>query len=426
MQHTTSLAAPFARLAFTACLAAAPFTASQAQSLGYIGQQIVPTGAVFAGTTIGGLSGIDYVPSTGSYLAISDDRSAINPARFYELTLDLTKFSRSGTPGQAGVQFSAVTTLLQPNGSAYAANTLDPESIRRNPVTGQLVWSNEGQRMNGAFQDPTVRTITATGGYVADYAVPLKFLPAGSAAGTSPGDRGIYNNLAFESLTFSPDGRALYTATENALVQDGQAATVANGSMSRIVAFDAATGQAGAEYVYPVAPVVLAPTPGQFATNGLVELIATGDGQFIALERSFGVGAASPGVGPNGLPTGYTVRLYAVDARDATNVAGLESLAGASYTSVTKTLLLDLSDLRNDDGSVLALDNLEGMTLGPVVDGQQTLILVSDNNFGATQFTQFVALSISAVPEPATELLMVLGAAAIAVVGARRSGSTRR
>jgi hypothetical protein len=170
-----------------------------------------------------------------------------------------------------------------------------------------------------------------------------------------------------------------------------------------------------------VNPVVLPPQPaGQFATNGLVELLAVGDRQFIAMERSFAIGAASPGIGPNGLPTGYTVRLYAVDARAATDVSALNTLAGATYTAATKTLLLDLSDLKNDDDTALALDNLEGMTLGPVIDGEQTLVLVSDNNFGSTQFTQFVALSISPVPEPMSATLLALGLAGVLVAARRR------
>ena len=57
-----------------------------------------------------------------------------------------------------------------------------------------------------------------------------------------------------------------------------------------------------------------------------------------------------------------------------------------------KTLLVDLSDMRQADGSVLALDNIEGITLGPVFEGNRTVILVSDNNFSSRQFTQFIAL----------------------------------
>ena len=388
---------------------------AQAQTLSYIGQQIIPTGATFQGTTVGGLSGLDYTGLPNTYIAISDDRSALNPARYYGLQLDLSKFQRSATPGQAGVTFTGVTTLLRPDGTAFPANLVDPESIRYNRATGNLVWSNEGQRAAAGFQNPTVRQATVGGTYLSDLAVPNRYLPVGSNAGTAPGDRGIYNNLAFESLTISPDGRTVYTATENSLTQDGPIATVNNGSSARILSFDAATGQAGAEWIYPVSPVVLQPQPaGLFTTNGLVEMIATGDGQFIAMERSFSIGAVTPGNGPNGLPTGYTVRLYNVDTRGATDVSGLDSIAGQAVTPATKTLLLDLVDLRNDDGSAVALDNLEGMTLGPIVDGQQTLILVSDNNFGSTQFTQFVALSMAPVPEPTPALLLAGGLALLA------------
>jgi hypothetical protein len=394
------------------CLLAAAGATAHAQALGYLGQQIVPSGQLFQGTTIGGLSGIERDVQTGRYLALSDDRSSslLNPARFYDLSLNLAQFQRSANPGQAGVGFNAVTTLLQPDGTPFAMNAVDPESIRINPRTGTLVWSNEGQRSGVgalALQNPTVREMTTSGAYLRDYAVPSRYNPVGTGAS----DPGIRNNLAFESLSFSTDGRKLYTATENALVQDGPAATLVTGSPSRILSFDAATGQAGAEWAYHVEPVALAPAvPGGFATNGLVELMAMGDRQFIAVERSFAVGAATPGAGPNGSPTGNTIRLYLVDARGATDVSGFDLTSGQPYTGVSKTLLLDMSTLRNDDGSALALDNIEGITWGADVDGKRTLVLVSDNNFSGTQFTQFVALSVlSPIPEPSTWALMTGG-----------------
>ena len=404
----------------TTCLGAIAIAGSlagvgtaQAQAFTYLGQQIVPTGLAYAGTTVGGLSGIDR-RAGGSYLAISDDRSGINPARFYELTLDLNQFVRSATPGFAGVGFVGVTTLLKPDGTAFGTNTVDPESLRIHPTTGNLLWTNEGQRAGAgplALQNPTVREMTPSGAYTRDFAVPARYYPAGTGAA----DPGIRNNLAFESLTVSTDGLTLYTATENALVQDGPAATAVVGSPSRILSFNLATGAAGAEYVYPVEPAAFAANPaGGFVTNGLVELLAVGDREFIAVERSFSAGAATPGAGPLG-PTGNTIRLYRVDARGATDVSGVDTLLGATYTPVSKTLLLNLSDLRNDDGSALALDNIEGISWGPLVDGKQTLILVSDNNFGGAQFTQFVALQLATpIPEPASVALLLGGLALLA------------
>ncbi len=70
---------------------------------------------------------------------------------------------------------------------------------------------------------------------------------------------------------------------------------------------------------------------------------------------------------------------------------------------MSKALLLDLGMVTNDDGSALLLDNVEGIAWGlTLANGTRTLILVADNNFSTTQFTQFVALEVTAVPEPST------------------------
>jgi len=403
-------------------LVAAAFasTPSDAATLGYLGQQVLPTATQFLGTQVGGLSGLDFNPVTGGYVAISDDRSTINPARYYDLSLDVSRFARSNNPGSAGVQLTHVTTLLAPDGNAFPSNGVDPESIRlrQTPSGGtSLLWTSEGLRSGATFQAPTLREATTAGVHLRDFAVPSYFLPTGSAAGNQPGDSGIRNNLAFESLTLSLDGTRAYIATENALVQDGPRTTLTGGSPSRVAEFSIANGQRTAEFVYRAEPITNAPVaPGVSADSGLVELLAIGDRQFIALERSFAEGV------------GFTSRLFLADARGATDVAGHASIGDvADLQTMSKSLLLDLSSLRNDDGSPLAQDNIEGITFGPMVDGKRTLILVSDNNFNNAEFTQFVALSVdgeltSPVPEPQTAALWALGLGLIAV--ARKS--TRR
>ena len=65
-----------------AMIAAIALPAHAATTLNYIGQQIIPTGEQAFGTTIGGLSGLDYSVANDRYVAISDDRSQVNPARF--------------------------------------------------------------------------------------------------------------------------------------------------------------------------------------------------------------------------------------------------------------------------------------------------------------------------------------------------------
>lgn len=359
-------------------------------SLRYIGQQIVPSDTRFKGTVVGGLSSLDYNSRTGRYLAVSDDRSKSNPARFYELSLDLAKFERTAAPGMAGVIFHAVTIIQRPAGGAFKKNTVDPEGLRFDAAHNKIYWSNEGQRGLFSFQTPTVREMNLDGSYSRDFAVPSYYFPRGSEMGIFPGNKGIYNNLAFESLAISTDGATLYTATENGLIQDSPPANAYTGSRARILAFDIASGRPDAEYIYEVEPVAIAPALfGPFATNGLTDFLAIGDRQFIAIERSFTPDAVIPGSA-----TGFTVRLYYADARGATDVSGMESIAGKSIQPVRKTLLLDMSELKNTDGAALKLGNIEGITFGPNFHGQRTLILVADNNFSRTQMTQFIALGL--------------------------------
>ena len=117
--------------------------------------------------------------------------------------------------------------------------------------------------------------------------------------------------------------------------------------------------------------------------------------EFIVIERAFAVGATTPGrAAQTKQPTSNTIKLYRIDTRGATDVSGWQTIKGRDVVPVKRTMLLDLSSLTNDDGSVLALDNIEGITFGPMVDGKRTLILVSDNNFNPAQFTQFIALTI--------------------------------
>lgn len=374
-----------ALLAAAAAAAAAP-AAAQDLSLTYIGQQVVPAGATAFGTTVGGLSGIDYDPATGRYVAISDDQAN---ARFYTLDLDFDRTSFSG------VNFTGVTTFRTPTGSAYAAGSIDPESIRFGS-SSRVIYSSEG--FAGTGVNPFVRAADLDGSYVGDYAVPAYYNPATG--------RGVRNNLGFESLTLADGGATVVAATENALVQDGPAATGSTGSPSRILAISALSRLPFAEFVYQNDAVATPPADGAFAVNGLVELLALGGTQYLALERSYTVGA--PG-------TGYSIKLYGIDTAGATDVLGLPSLADASYTPVSKRLLFDLGTLG------IPLDNVEGVTFGETLDnGQRSLILVADDNFSAAQQQQFLAFAIGAVPESDTWAMMIVGIGAVGTTLRRR------
>lgn len=342
--------------------------------LEFLGEVTFPTAEQFEGTEVGGLSGLTFDPGRGVYYAISDDRSQIDPARFYTLQIDVA----DGDLVAGDVTFTDVTTLLGPDGQPFPALSLDPEGIAF--TDAGLFISSEGDA--SALVPPFVDLFSLTGEHLGALPIDDKFLP-------TPGNTaGVRNNLAFESLTVTPDKTTLYTATENALVQDGPAATLDSGSASRIVKYDLTTGQAVAEYVYVTEPVDEAPVPpDSFANNGLVDLLAIDDdGTLLAIERAFSTGV------------GNTIKIFQVRTQGATDVSGVDSLETSVDDGelevnldqpVQKELLFDLADLG------IPLDNVEGISFGPkLADGRQSIVLVSDNNFAGSQFTQFLAFAI--------------------------------
>jgi hypothetical protein len=328
--------------------------------LQYLGQASFPAGFQFAGTTVGGLSGITYDPIANAYYVISDDRSLINPARFYTTTIDLS----GNLLADGRVAFTGVTFLRTPGGATLSPGTSDTEGIAFTGA-GSVMVSSEGDRIAGV--QPFVNEFSlATGNEQRALTIPAKFL-------INP-TTGVRNNLAFESLTLTPDRSTLITATENALLQDGPAAGPGVGSPSRILTYNLASGAPGAEFLYFTDQA-----------NGLVDLAALSNGSFLALER---------GTGPAG-----SLRLYQITSAGATDISGIDDISGVigSTTPVQKTLLLDFL------AGGLPINNFEGLTFGaPLDDGRMSLILVSDNNFGALGPipTQFIAFGVQVVPEP--------------------------
>jgi 3-phytase/alkaline phosphatase D len=332
----------------------------------FLGVVTFPTGLDFAGTEVGGLSGITWDAAGGRYLAISDDRSQIDPARFYELTIDLA----DGSLDAGDVAFTKVTTLLREDGTPFPAGSIDFEAIALTS-NDTLLIASEGDA--NALIAPSITEFSLAGRQFDAFEVPDYYLPSAT------GGTGIRNNLAFESLAMCPNGKFAYGATENALIQDGPAAALGTGSPARILRYDVATGEVLNEWIYVTDAVTAAPIPaGGFATNGLVELHSLDDrGTLLALERSFSAGV------------GNSIRLFEVRLQDATDVAGRATVDPATVRVAEKRLLLDLGTLG------ITLDNLEGMTFGPTLpDGRQTLVVVSDNNFSTTQATQVLALAL--------------------------------
>ena len=340
-------------------------TVAEASVANLIGREIIPTGLIFENTEVGGLSGITYNPEQQLYYAIADDPGTKNPARFYTLKIN---FDSPDEP----VTVTAVTSLLTTNGQPFANNTLDPEGIA---FTKNSVFVSSEGNINQKIA-PFIKEFSLEGQELSSLPIPEKFFNPSSQQ-----SQGLRQNLGLESVTLTPDQKYLFTANENALIQDGEEPTLEQGTPCRILRYNLETRQPEQEFLYITEPLAKPPLlPKEFKIQGLVDLLAIDENHLISLERSFALGS------------GFTIRLFLVSRQKATNIQDIESLKTNSLTinPVKKSFLLNLSTLN------IPLDNIEGLTWGSELEnGKRSLILISDNNFNAFETTQAIALSLN-------------------------------
>ncbi|MCP4200991.1 MAG: esterase-like activity of phytase family protein [bacterium] len=347
----------------------------------FLGEIVVPTGTVFDGTEIGGLSSITFDARRNVYYALSDDqgnRPTADPVRYYTVAIDLA----DGTLDAGDVEFVAVTQLFERRKIPFPPGGLDPEGFVLGRA-GFLFMSSEGNIFANPIIDPFIKRYNRNGRATANLPIPDKYIPNGI-------DKGVRFNLSFESLNVTPDGRSLITAGEGALFQDGPASGFTNGSLARILVYDLRKRRPITEYVYEVAP--WAEPSAIFGVNGIVEVLPIDDvGTMLVMERSFSVGGVLGG------GTGNVVVINEISTQGATDVLGIDALydggSPIAFTPVSQREIFAFDDLS------IPIDNIEGMTFGPPLpDGRQTLVIVSDNNFSAGQFTQFVVLALDVAP----------------------------
>ena len=346
-------------------------------SLKYIGEYIVPFNQNFKGTSIGGLSSIDYNSNKKEFYLISDDRSDINPARFYTTKINFTD------KGFSKIEFVNVTTLLQPDGTPYpdskkvSAHSPDPEALRYNPVTDQFVWTSEGERRTGKeikLSDPAINVINKKGIFIKSFSLPEQMHVYAT-------EKGLRNNGALEGLTFADNFKTMYVSVEEPLYEDGPRAGLRDTTTwTRLIKYDVAAGKPLAQYAYALEPVAHSPIPvNEFKINGIPEIISIGNNKLLVMERSFSTGVVS-----------CTIRVFITDLSSASDIAGVTSLKQhPPAQAAKKKLLINMDDLG------IYIDNIEGVTFGPdLPNGHKTLIFVSDNNFSKEQKTQFLLFEV--------------------------------
>ncbi|WP_206604209.1 esterase-like activity of phytase family protein [Aquimarina sediminis] len=342
---------------------------STISSLEYIDEYIIPDQEI-GGVPIGGFSGIDY--QNGKWYIICD--TSTPPIRYYEadITYDKDAFMN--------VDITKMIEIKDESGSPLTQNIVDPEAIRLDNRTGTILYTSEGPVSNGI--DPALFEVSLTGTQIKKFTLPDNF-----KANTIDDTSGPRNNGTLEGLSLGFEQKGYWISFELPLIEDGpEPTTTDTQSPVRITFINKTSGLAERQFAYELDPVAREPLLGTtFAVNGLVEILEYDTNMFLTLERSFSSGH---------LDGGNTVKIYKVDATNATNTLSVDSLIEANYVSAKKTLLFDFDTIRNQ---LTNIDNIEGITFGPKLkDGSRTIVVISDNNFKAffPQINQLIVLKI--------------------------------
>lgn len=334
----------------------------------------IPHNLNFGNTTVGGLSGIDYDADKEVYYAISDDRSDINPARFYTFKIDINR-NKIDT-----VYFVRNTFLKNANGQYFPPSrskngTVDPEALRK---WGQyFIWSSEGERIerpdDTVFVNPGIFLADSLGNYIDTFLLPKQVLIENPYSG-------VRKNGGFEGLAISPDHQFLYASVEEPLLQDGPRAGIGDSSgIIRIIKYDIQTKKSIAQYAYKIEPVAhpVFP-PNAFRVNGISDILCLSDKKFLVVERSYSTGRLT-----------CTIKVFITDLSQADDIASYQSLLQQDYHLAPKELLLNMDNLG------IFIDNIEGVTFGPILaNGKRSLIFIADNNFNGLEKSQILLFEI--------------------------------
>lgn len=332
------------------------------------------------GAEVGGLSAMVYDVRRHAYAAI-EDHSGDQVSRMWFFT------------DPADPRITGTLTLSAADGTPYSGANFDAEGLTILP-NGDYVVSSE--------VEPSIHVFDREGVELYQLPVPARFdvAPAGQAT----------DNATLEGLTISLDGRYIYAAMEGTLSGDISTAGSSAGTDTyrRILVYQRAMhgDQRGHQHGYRlVKQIGYRVDPGM----RISEAQAYGRDGLLVMEAAWDE------------VNGNSIRLYAIPGVSRSrDVSGVADLGDAPSWVVHKTLVADvtrcptLGATAKEAQTNPLMDNFEAMAVvsghqrirphtvshrpghggwhRPVADSE--VLLLSDDNFGATQTTRLLRLAV--------------------------------
>lgn len=318
----------------------------------FLDDYTIPGGLMVDNTEVGGLSGVDY--HNGNFYLVSDQPS--NP-RIYLATVQLSEEKIDSVTIEDVI-------LLDKDHEDLKDQHLDLEGILFDAAEENFILTSEGNIKKG--KDPMVFRVSKNGSYTGSFSVPENLL--------AESVKKPRNNGTLEGLAGSYDGKGIWAAMELPLETDGPKPKLyPTKSPVRITYFDKTTGKPTKQFPYRLERIAKIPWL-YFAVNGVTDLLEYAPNKFLILERGFSAGHGQKG---------NTVRIFDVDATLGTNTLDINNLRVSFNNPAKKTLLYDFKWAKDYLRQEI-IDNIEGITFGPkLLNGKQSLILISDNNFNS-------------------------------------------
>jgi hypothetical protein len=327
---------------------------------------------------LGGFSAIAYTGKDDLYWALPD-RGPRDGATAYACRVQLLKIAlpEAGRP----LKIELVATRLlkteageQLVGSAKAFDLLNPEKSLRFDCEG-LRTGRRGQLFISDEYGPTLYEFSPEGIRQRTCPVPANVKidkPDSDPLKERASNRsGRLPNGGMEGLAISPDGSTLWGLMQNPLIQDeGE-----NGKYLRLISIPTAGGPSR-QFPYQL----------ESAGLGISEILAVNTHEFLCIERDSIGGMAA-----------VMKKIIKIDvspagqfATEISQVTALTKKKGpASIQAVKKSEFINLLNPTFGLAGASFPKKVEGLTFGPRVGKKISLIVCSDNDFDATQPSQF-------------------------------------